>query len=223
MFFFEHRRFNDILVLNRRSQFYAFSLLFILLLLTYPKTTAIISILLVTLFQYKLYTFLTSVTDEYEPESGDILIFFSHTSADIPEWVYWDGGLSLHTNIPVKHYATVLDDKYFIECRHPDFPKYDNITKDVTHGIPRLAKLKYIYDDWNTGEIMVIKTGTNIDEKKRREILRVFNKDGYWKGGGCLGHFNKTRKMIDESSPFFLSVEDILKHHKDARIGHLKI
>lgn len=223
MFFFEHGKFIDNLVLNRGLEFYVISALFILLLLTYPKTTVIISILLVTLFQYKLYTFLSSVTEQYKPESGDILIFFTHPTVDIPEWVFWGGGLSLHTNIPVRHYATVLDDKYFIESRHPAFPRYDNITRDFTRGYPRLAKLKYIYDDWNTGEIIVIKTGTNIDEKKRREILHTFNKDGYWKGGGCLGHFNKTRKMIDETSPFFLSVEDILKHHKDARIGHLKI
>jgi len=223
MFYFEKRRFENILVTDRKSQFYIFTLLFVLLLLTFPITTTTVSILLVTLFQYKLYTFLTGVKEEYTPEPGDILIFFSHTSADIPEWVYWDGGLSLHTKIPAKHYATVLDDTYFVECRHPDFPKYDNITKDVTNGIPRLAKLKYIYDDWGSGEIMVIKTGKHIDPEKREEIIKVFNKEGYWKGGGCLGHFNKTQKMIDGTCPFFLSVEDILRHYKDARVGHLKI
>jgi hypothetical protein len=223
MFFFEKRRFNDILILDRKSQFYSMTLLFIALLLTFPITFVTLSIILVTLFQYKLYTFLNSVNEEYEAESGDILIFFSHTSADIPEWVYWDGILSLHTKIPIKHVATVLDDTYFVECRHPDFPKYDNVTKDLTHGIPRLAKLKHIYKDWATGEIMVIKTGQSVDSKKREEILQQFNKKKYWEGGGCLGHFNATQKMIDPTSPNFLSVEGILRHYKDARIGHLKV
>jgi hypothetical protein len=223
MFYFEKRRFNDILIFDRKSQFYLMTLLFISLLLTFPITVTTLSILLVTLFQYKLHTFLTGVKEEYKPESGDILIFFSHRSGDIPEWVYWDGGLSLHTNIPAKHYANVIDDKYFLECRHPDFPKYDNITRDVTHGKPRLAKLKYIYDDWDSGEIIVIKTGQNIDQNKKSEILKSFNKDGYWQGGGCLGHFNRIQKMIDETCPFFLSVEDILRHYKDAQLGHLKL
>jgi hypothetical protein len=177
----------------------------------------------VSVFQYKLHKFLTNVNTYYDPEPGDILVFFSHTSADIPEWIYWDGMLTLHTDIPIKHIANVLDEKYFVECRHPDFPKYDNITKDVTHGKPRLAKLKYIHEDWASGDVLIIKTGQVVDTEKRLAILQNFNKEGYWKGGGCLGHFNKTQKRIDPTCPFFLSVEDILRHYKDARIGRLKV
>jgi hypothetical protein len=223
MFFFEKRRFNDILNLNRKSQFYSMTLLFIALLFTFPITVVTISIMLVSLFQYKLYTFLNSVNEEYEAEPGDILIFFSHTSVDIPEWVFWNGVLSLHTKVPMRHMATVLDDKYYVDSRHPDFPKYDNVTKGLTCGIPRLAKLKYIYEDWATGEIMVIKTGQSVDSKKREEILQQFNKKKYWEAGGCLGHFNSTYKTIDPTSPNFLSVEDILRHYQDARIGRLKV
>jgi hypothetical protein len=70
---------------------------------------------------------------------------------------------------------------------------------------------------------MVIKTGQSVDSKKREEILQQFNKKKYWEGGGCLGHFNATQKMIDPTSPNFLSVEGILRHYKNARIGHLKV
>jgi hypothetical protein len=170
----------------------------------------------------KLYRFLSKPLPSYKPESGDILVFFSHVSKDIPEYVFWDGILTLHTNIPVKHYAVVIDDTYFVECRQPDFPKYDNITKDITYSIPRLAKLKYIHKDWGTGEIMVIKTGKKIDSEKRETILRNFNKKNYVHGGGCIGHFNSVYKIIDDTKPFFISVESILKHYKNAKLGYIR-
>lgn len=183
---------------------------------------SIISILLVTIFQMKLYRFLSKPLPSYKPEGGDILIFFSHLSEDIPEYVYWDGILTLHTNIPVKHYAVVIDDTHFVECRYPDFPKYDNISKNVTYGIPRLAKLKYIHKDWDTGEIMVIKTGKKVDSEKRKTILKNFNKKNYIQGGGCIGFFNSVYKIIDDTKPFFLSVEHILKHYENAKLGYIR-
>lgn len=223
MFYFEKRHFRTPVILDRTSHFYPMTLLFLTLIITYPVVSSMISVGLIFLFQYKLHSFLSKDWPTYKPEPGDILLFFSHKSADIPEWVYWDGILTLHTNVPIKHVGNVLDEKYFVECRHPEFPKYDNMTKSHTHGIPRLAKFKYIYDDWNTGDIMIIKTGQTINDEKRKKILENFNKKSYWPGGGCIGHFNSTQKLIDETAPTFLSVESILKHYKDAKIGRLEI
>jgi|MEHZ01.5.fsa_nt_MEHZ011565489.1_31 hypothetical protein len=183
----------------------------------------IISVVLILLYRYKLERFLGRQMDLVTPEPGDILLFFSRKFKDLPDLVFWNGLMTLHTNIPNTHYAVVLDDTYYLDSRRPGKSMYDNITKGEISGYPRLAKLKHIDEDWVGGDIMVIKTGQSVDSKKREEILREFNREGYWKGGGCLGNTNKIQKMIDPMCPLFLSVEGILRHYEDARIGRLKV
>lgn len=169
---------------------------------------------MIILYRYKLERFLGRKMDLVTPEPGDILIFFSRDFKDLPDLVFWNGLMTLHTNIPNTHYAVVLDDTYYLDSIRPGQSMYDNITKGEIIGYPRLAKLKYIDEDWVGYDIMVIKTGQSVDSKKR---------EGYWKGGGCLGNTNKIQKMIDPMCPFFLSVEDILRHYENARIGRLKV
>ena len=223
MFFFERRKFIDFIHLNVNSQSFASTIIFLLFFILFPIQVVITSIILITLYQYKLY----KSTNEYKrtgytPEPGDVLIFFNHLSYDIPDWIVWDSVMSLHTNIPIRHIATMIDDDHYIELKTADNSNYDNITKKNIGGKPRVGKIDYLYEDWAHGEVMVIKTNRKVDTDIKDKILNGCMKDGYWSNGGCLGHFNKVQKIIDESCPFFLSTEDIVKYYDNAKIGYVK-
>lgn len=223
MLLLEKRNFDSIFSTNITSHDFICTVIFLLALFKFPVEVTLLTALFVLIYHVKLKQFLDSVKSKYRPESGDILIFFSHNNVDLAEWVIWDGMLTTHTNIPARHYAVVLDDEYFIETRHPDIQKYDNVTKDVIVGFPRLAKLKHIREDWSVGEIMVIKTGKKFDETMMKDVRNFFeNKKGYWEGGACLGTLNKLYDILDEGHPIFMCVEDILRYYKGAQIGYLK-
>jgi len=223
MFFFERRRFIQPLNLDIRSHNVFMTFTFLLFLFGFPFLTIIVGALAVTLYQYKMYRSITHTQKRYTPEAGDILLFFSHNSTDLSTWVIWDGILTLHTNVPATHYAVMIDEAHFVEVRHPDMLRYDNITKCEIRGFPRLAKLKHIHKDWTAGEIMIIKTGQTVDESTRDSILRDLMTTSYWASGGCLGFVNHVYRKIDPTCPFFMSTEGILKHSKNAKIGHADV
>ncbi len=179
-------------------------------------------IFLVTLYQYKLSRHLSRYNGKprYTPTSGDVLLFFSHKSGTIIDWLFWKGIMTLHTNIPVRHYGIVIDDAHYIEVQHPDTVKYDHLTRTHVRGFPRVAKLKEVRKDWTSGEIMVVKTGVTVNPET---ILNDFENRSYWRLGGCLGFVNRVYRTIDPTCPFFLSVEGILRHYKNAKIGHANV
>lgn len=223
MFFFERRKIIDFISLNLKSRTIVSTIPFLILLILFPIQVVITSIILIMMYQYKLYKSINEYKRVgYVPESGDVLIFFNHVNYDISEWIIWDSFMSLNTNIPFGHIATMIDDDHYIELKTSDNSNYDNITKTIVGGKPRVAKIDYVHKDWPHGEVMVIKTNRKIDIKTKDEILNECMSDGYWSNGGCLGHFNKVQKIIDETCPFFLSVEDILEYHNDAKIGYIK-
>jgi hypothetical protein len=223
MLLFEKRNLDYIFSTNVTSYDFMCTVVFLLALFKFPIEVTMVSALFILIYQYKLYRFTQSINKTYKAESGDILIFFSHNNVDLAEWVIWDGMLTTHTTIPARHYAVVLDDKYFIETRHPDIEKYDNITGDVIRGFPRLAKLKHIRKDWSVGEIMVIKTGKTFDHTMMKDVRNFFeNKKGYWEGGACIGTLNELYDILDKDHPLFLSVEDIMGYYTNAQIGYLE-
>ena len=223
MLLFEKRNLDYIFSRDITSQDFVCTVIFLLALFKFPVAVAVLSVLFILIYQYKLHKFTKSVHTDFKAESGDILIFFSHNNVDLAEWVIWDGILTTHTKIPARHYAVVLDDEYFIETRHPDIKKYDNMTKDFIRGYPRLAKLKHIRKDWSVGDIMVIKTGKTFDRRMMKDVKQFFeDKKGYWEGGACIGTLNALYDILDEGHPLFLCVEDIMKYYEDAQIGYLE-
>ena len=218
MWFLEKRRFQHAWTLTPEQA------LLVLLFLKWPVRTTAVSAALVLRFQYKLHAYLTAPAPVYAAEAGDILVYFSHTSSDISDWIFWCGLCTLHTHVPVRHYSNVLDEAHYVDVRRSGkINGYDNITRGPVYDRPRLAKLKYIDADWGgNSEIMVIKTDARVDAAKREEVLRAVRRGVPWTaGGGCLGLANQVQRIMDDTCPRFFRVEDILKHYKDARIGRL--
>ena len=55
MLFFERRKFIDFIHLNVKSQSFASTIIFLLFFILFPIQVVITSIILITLYQYKLY------------------------------------------------------------------------------------------------------------------------------------------------------------------------
>ena len=157
----------------------------------------------------KFMCYSISKKDPIVPRAGDILLFFSDRIINPTHHILWDGILTIPTVFPVKHYAIVLDDTYYLEARHPSVFRWDNFTKTTNNGV-RLGKLKHVQKDWNQGMIAVVETNLDVTRANFQSIQDTMTGKKYWEVFGCIGVINKCIGMINPDHKLCFRVEDFI-------------